>query len=397
MLNRVFLFITSVIVLVLASNSFAQKDGSKKANLARGTVSAVGEKKVVVKTANGAIDALILSTTSFKRLPPDNLSLKAAVDSKLSDISVGDQVVVVGTFPKSKTDMITKTVYLLKDSDLAEVNKKRQQEWRRRGISGRVTAVNTETKEISVLLPEADIGAVKTIKLKPKNDVRYLRYSPKSIKYPDAVKSSFDEIKKQDVINALGDKSADGKSFKAEEILTGAFVTVAGKVKSIDIEKNEVTITNLKTKKDVTISVNSDSLVKKFPERFAQRMARRASRNTSGRNAGGTAPRRQNNRNASSGQNRNRPNGAGNGGRVDINQMLSRFPTITLKDLKVGDLIAASSPKGSNPSRLTAIKLLAGVEPFIKMAELQSRSGNRRRGGVGSGGFSIPGLDSVSF
>ena len=74
--------------------------------------------------------------------------------------------------------------------------------------------------------------------------------------------------------------------------------------------------------------------------------------------------------------------------------MLDRFPTITLADLKVGDMIAIASTKNGNIDRITAIKLLAGVEPFLRMA--QGTTGGRRGQGV-DGGFSIPGLDGVSF
>jgi len=396
--RTVLFFISSIILTIVAATAFAQNDEAEKASLARGSVTAVGEKKIVVKTDKGTIDALVIDTTSFKRLPPENLSLKAATDSKLADISVGDQVVVVGTFPNSKTNMITKTVYLVKGSDLAEIQQKQQQEWRTRGISGRVTEINAETKEISVLIP-GTTGAATTIKMTPKTEVKYLRYAATSVKYSDAIESSFSEIQTEDMVSALGDKSEDGTTFKAEEILTGAFVTVAGAVKSVDAEKNEVTITDLKTKKDITIAVNSNSLVKKFPEQFAQRMAGQAG----GEGAGGTRPPRSGNRQRGNGEARdggNRPAGAeGGGGRrggMDINQLLNRFPTITVKDLKEGDMIAASSPKGKDPTRLTAIKLLAGVEPFIMMAQMRARSGGAR-GDVGSGGFSIPGLDSVSF
>ena len=57
-----------------------------------------------------------------------------------------------------------------------------------------------------------------------------------------------------------------------------------------------------------------------------------------------------------------------------------------------GDMIAFSSSKNGSTDRVKAIKVLAGVEPFIRMA--QATSGGRRGQGV-DGGFSIPGLDSI--
>jgi hypothetical protein len=74
--------------------------------------------------------------------------------------------------------------------------------------------------------------------------------------------------------------------------------------------------------------------------------------------------------------------------------MLERFPTITTADLKAGEMIAVASSKGATPDRFKAFKLLAGVEPFIRMAQAASAA----RGGQGvSGNFTIPGLDGIGF
>ena len=77
-----------------------------------------------------------------------------------------------------------------------------------------------------------------------------------------------------------------------------------------------------------------------------------------------------------------------------IDEMLDRFPNITAADLKPGDMIAISSTRTGNLERINAIKLLAGVEPFLRMA--QATGAGARRGGQGVD-FNIPGLDGVSF
>ncbi len=56
-------------------------------------------------------------------------------------------------------------------------------------------------------------------------------------------------------------------------------------------------------------------------------------------------------------------------------------------------MIAVSSTKNSAADRIRAIKLLAGVEPFLRMAQ----AGNGKRAGGVEGGFSIPGLDGIGF
>lgn len=401
----------AILVMSLGVNTFGQDslpDIGIQENLALGVVKVTGDQKIVIATKDGAIDAVIVSETAFKRLPPDNLSLKAATDSKLSDISVGDRVLVVGKVSGDKKTMLTKSIYLVKGSDIQAKLDKEREEWQTRGISGRVTEVDPQTKVIMVEI-RGITGQATTIKLSPKDKIKYLRYSPQSIKYSDAVESDISKIQKDDMLRALGDKSEDGTTFKAEQVLTGAFVTVAGKVKSVDAAKNEVTITDQATQKDVTITVNNASLLKKFPEETAQMMAMMMMRQqgggsgvqppNGGRRGGGERP--AGNRPAG-----NRPEGQGGGegrgrggrGNMDINEMLNRFPTISVADLKIGEMIAVSSPKGNDPTRLTAIKLLAGVEPFLQMQQAAAAAGGRRggRGGV-SGGLTIPGLDNIDF
>jgi hypothetical protein len=78
----------------------------------------------------------------------------------------------------------------------------------------------------------------------------------------------------------------------------------------------------------------------------------------------------------------------------NIDDMLERFPNISIADLKVGDMIAVSSTKNANAARVNAIKLLSGVEPFIK-AQQQVAAGRPR--GSQEAGLSIPGLDGASF
>ena len=64
--------------------------------------------------------------------------------------------------------------------------------------------------------------------------------------------------------------------------------------------------------------------------------------------------------------------------------MLERLPTITLNDLKVGDMIIMSSLQGSDPAQLTAISLVSGIEPLLQMmaAKQAAGGGPRPQGGV---------------
>ena len=375
---------TTAMFPVLAKAQNGLPDIGIQGNLALGIVKAIGEQKIVVETKDGTIDSVFVSTTAFKRLPPDNLSLKAATESSLAELSVGDRVLVTGKVSEDRKTILTTAVYLVKGSDLAAQQAKQRAEWQRRGINGRVKTVNAETGEITVEM-RGIMGAATTLTVTPREGAKVLRYSPDSVRYSDALTSSVDEISPEDMIQALGDRSEDGTAFSAEEIITGAFMTVAGTVQSVDAEKNEVVIKDLKDDEEIVIAIRSTSLLKRFPEEAAQRLAGLQAMMASGARPPGGG-----------GQ---RPAGGegqpGGGMRGDINDMLNRFPTITAADLKAGDVIAVSSPKGKDPKRLSAIKLLAGVEPFITLAQM---SAGGQRGGRGiSGGLNIPGLDSVEF
>jgi NADPH-dependent curcumin reductase CurA len=45
--------------------------------------------------------------------------------------------------------------------------------------------------------------------------------------------------------------------------------------------------------------------------------------------------------------------------------MLERMPQTTLAELKAGDMIVVSSTSGADPTRLTAIALVAGIDAII--------------------------------
>ena len=47
--------------------------------------------------------------------------------------------------------------------------------------------------------------------------------------------------------------------------------------------------------------------------------------------------------------------------------MMERLPTIAIADVKVGDTIIVSSTQGADPTRLTAISLIAGADTLLNM------------------------------
>ena len=390
------IFLTGVFILLSGIFSITQAQNADigiKANLAGGDVQLVGAEKINLQTVDGAIDVVLTNVTVYKRISPENPSPKNAAASSLSEIKVGDKLLVTGEVTSDKKSVTAKTVYLISKSDIAAKQAKESSEWKTRGINGKVESVNPQTNEITVMVKNI-IGDKKVV-LTPKADADFMRYAPNSEKFSEAVTSSFGEIKPGDSIRAIGDKSGDETAFAAEKVLTGAFQTVAGTITAINPEKNEITISDIKTKKPITIVIGNSSIVKEFPEEIATRLARfqmmRAAgitpQNGAAGNRAGGKPANNANGNPNGGEGRGGMRGGGS-----IDEMIENFPAIKIADLQIGKMIAASSTKTNDENRITAIKLLAGVEPFLTAPKTQS--GGRGRGNQGQDtSFSIPGLD----
>lgn len=395
-------FITILLFLCSATVgiTFGQMpDGALKPSYVTGEVASVDSAKMIITGKSGNVEVLLTAKTVFKRVSPENPNLQAATAAALSDIGVGDRVTLSALHSADGKSMSARSVYLMTKADISQRNSKEAEEWRTRGITGRVTIVNPQTSQVTVEM--RTLMGSSTIVLTPKNNAKYLRYAQDSVRFDEAKASSLDEIKQGDMLRALGDKSADGATFAAEQVVTGAFQTLAGTVKTIDAEKNEVVIKDLQTNKDVTIILGGASVLKRFPPEMAERMASFQMGGGGARppGEGGTQARpiTPGGQPAPGGQGQQPGQGrggfgSGRGGNID--DMLERFPNITVADLKVGDMIAVSSTKGGSADRIKAIKLLVGVEPFLRMA--QATSGRGRGQGV-QGGFSIPGLDGIGF
>jgi len=345
-----------------------------KATFISGDITAISAGSVTVGTKNGPVEIVLTEKTAYKKASAANFDPLTATAGAFADVRVGDKV-TVSALPAADGKFTARTVYFVAKGDIAAKEAARSEDWRKRGITGRVAAVNPQTNSIEVEMRSL-MGSTK-LTLTPKEKLKFLRYADNSIRYDEAKPSSIADIKPGDMLRALGDRAADGSTFAAEEVITGAFQTIAGTVKSVDPEKKEILIKNLQTGKDVTILVAETSVFKRFPAEMAERMAM-------GGGGGGVRP---------VGAPGGGPGmGGARGGGID--DMLERFPNITAADLKPGDMIALSSTKNAAVDRIKAIKLLAGVEPFLRMA--QATGGNQRSQGV-QGGFTIPGLDGSGF
>jgi hypothetical protein len=318
---------------------------------------------MTVKTDAGSVVSVKLNEkTTYERMPVGETDRSKAVAIGLTEIAVGDGVYVKGYVAEDRKSVPAQKVTIVSQSEIAKKQDKERAEWRARGLSGVIAALNPQTKEITLTTRTA---AGSTPVIIPVTDkVKMRRYAPDSIKFSEAKKSSWDELKVGDQLRAKGDRSADGTRFTAEEIVTGAFRTLGGAITSVDAASSEIKISNLQDQQPLTVVVRKDSTLKRIPPEFMQMMA-------AGK-PGGTSATPPPGGGAAGAQ-----GGAGAGGGFDIQRLIDNLPATTLAELKPGEMILLLSTAGADPTRVTAITLVSGVEPIFAMLQMQQKMANR--------------------
>jgi len=323
--------------------------------------------QITLHTDAGATVKILPQTGArFVRLPPGETTLAKATPITAIDIDAGDRLLARGQFSADQTSLAATLVVVMTKADIAKKHQADQAEWQKRGVGGLVTAVDSAAGQVTINTRTAEGMKPLIITAGAKTIVR--RYAPDSVKFIAAKPSTLAEVKPGDQVRALGEKSADGTHFAAEELVSGAFRNVAATILTADPAEHTLKVTDLTTKKPLLVHVNADSTLRKLPPTVAQMIALR--------NSGGGAPGA-----AAAPPPGAQPGAAGAPGASrarDLQQMIERLPPLKLDDLKPGDAIIVASTEGADPGQITAITLLAGVEPIL------SAAGARQRGGLGS-------------
>jgi hypothetical protein len=345
-------------------------------------------KQLTIKTDAGSTVTVSLSDkTTYKKLAPGETTLTNATDVTLTDLAEGDRVMARGTVSADQKSVPAAMVVVMTKGDLTKKAEAERAEWRRRGILGVITALKPETKEITITHRTMAGNQLVVIPVTDKTEM--VRYAPDSIKFADAKPSNFGELKVGDQLRALGDRTEDPLRFNPQKVVTGSFRTVGGVVTAIDAAKGEIQIKELEKKTPLTIVIKQDAVLRRFPAEFGAGFGPRPG----GGAPGGAAP-----AGGGQGQAQQRPAGAGPGGGsggpggrpgFNINDMLERLPTISIADVKVGDTIIVSSTQGVDPSRLTAISLVAGADTLLAMLAPRPAAGQAPNPAAGLGGSGI--------
>ncbi len=366
-----------------------QPSAGVSANRVAGVVTALDAvgHTVTIKAdgAGTSITIQVSDATKYYRAKPealshaDKLTPADLLGITATEISVGDRLVALGKVADDQKSVPARVVIMMTKADHAAKQEHDREEWRRRGVLGVVAALNPATKEITINVRGREGN--QPVVIAASDTTQFRRYAPDSVKFDDAKASTLAELKVGDQLRALGDRSADGARFTPQEVVSGTFRTLLGTVTAVDAAHNQITIKNDQTKQPLIVVIGQDSSLRRVPQMMAQMMAMRGQGGGPGMTGGGGGGRPE-------GQGRPgaQPAAAGGpppqggaqggpgagqrrmgGGGFDMQNMLERLPATTLAELKLGDVLIVSSTVGADPTRVTAINVIAGADTLLAM------------------------------
>jgi hypothetical protein len=363
-----------------------------------GTVTAAnpGEHTVTVKEDKTGTEFSV-STARAKRLlkvAPGEKDLKKAQSIDETHIVVGDRLMARGIKDASSPKLEAAMVIVISASELEQKHASELADWQKRGSRGIVDALDPSSATITISIRGA--GGRKSVAVATNSTTEFIRYAPDSAKYSDAKPSSFAELRPGDQIRLLGTSSEDGTKITAEKVISGSFRTIAATVVSVMLDGKQIDARDLQTRQPITVVLTQDSAVRRLPPTMADALARRMnsnSQNAGPRSDSGTegGPRYQRHDSpraatdtaadgsAAEGSTHGTPPsapGPSGGMKGDLSRVLDTLPKISPTELKPGDALVISGGAGSDPSNLTAINVIAGVEPLFATAPPSSRNSN---------------------
>lgn len=338
-----------------------------------GTITAINGSTITVKTdAGDSKQVEIPASAVMKRLAPGQKDLSAAETIQLTDLATGDRVLV--KLDPNATGSTPQALQLvaMKQTDIAQKQQQERDEWQRNGTGGLVKSVDPTSGVVMVTTGAGPTAKTITVHISKTTVLK--RYAANSIRFADAQPGPLDAIHVGDQFQVLGQKNADGSEITAVEVVSGSFRNISGVVASIDTSASTLTVKDLVTKKNVTVHVTPDAEMRRLPDMMAKMIAARlkggaaaatGGTTTQARAQGGEPP-----TSAPAGSGPGAGQGTGQGRRGaggNLSQVLDRAPAVKLSDLQKGEAVMLVSTEGATD--VTAIKLLAGVEPLLESPE----------------------------
>jgi hypothetical protein len=327
-----------------------------------GSITAINGDTLTVKTDAGDVHQVqVPATTILKRVAPGQTDLTKAEPLDFGSLAVGDRVLVTLDPNVNSGTSQAARIIAIKQADVTRKQEAETAAWNQ-GVHGLVKSVDPATGTIVVTTRTGPITKDVTVNTTAATVLE--RYAPGSVDFNQAHPAPITAIHTGDQVSARGTRNADGTAFAADGVISGTFRSIPGTVISIDATASTVTVKDLSTKKPVTVRVSADAQLRRLDDNVATRLAAGLKGNPGG--AGGRGPNGGGGGGGGGQRTFNQGGGAG-GGHMDLENILDRAPQIQLGALKKDDAVMIVATEDA--SGLSAVKLLAGVEPLLEAPE----------------------------
>jgi Cu/Ag efflux protein CusF len=396
-MKKLFLFL-SVALLALAPAGAQGQQAAPPRQQVIGEITAADASAGTVTVRTDAGETVTLSTTgrtTYTRLAAGVTDLQKGERVTFAEVRVGDRVLAPGV--PAAGGPAARLILMARAAGGPGGGREAG-----RRLNGRVVSVDA-SKRLIVVQARGREGQ-ESVTVDASTAARVLRYAPDSMRPADAVAGSLADVRAGENIRATGERSADGATFKAEEVLTGSFARFVGTVTGVDAQRGELAV---KTDDggNVRLSFGARSALRRITPEFEQTLAkqraeaeqRREQRRAERRQQGGQAAeggqaqgeagargeggrrRRGDGQGRGDGNGPRRGGGAGGGGN-NFQQMFESLPAVTLAELKKGDTVVVTVTPGADASRATVVSLATGAPETIRAMQQFQRGGDGPRG-----------------
>jgi hypothetical protein len=353
-------------VVALAAFLLATAPGAR-AQLMRylGSITAINGDTLTVKTDAGDVHQVqVPATAVLKRIAPGEKDLTKAEPLDYSGLAVGDRVLV--TLDPNVTGSLSQAarIIAIKQADVAKKQEAENAAWNQ-GVHGLVKSVDTTSGVIVVTMRMGPI--TKDVTVNTTSATVLKRYAPGSVRFDEAQPAPIAAVHPGDQLWARGTRNADGTAIAADGVVSGSFRSIPGTVISIDATASTVTVKDLSAKKSappVTVHISADAQMRRLDDNVATRLAAGLKGNPAGGGGRGAYGGGGGGGGGQGGQRSFNQAGGAGPGRMDLETILDRAPQIQLGALKKGDAVMIVATEDA--SGLSAVKLLAGVEPLLE-------------------------------
>ncbi len=267
--------------------------------------------------------------TSLLRVAPGEKNLAGAARLRFDELRSGDRVLVRAEGEPA----IASQVLVLSLDDLAQRQKAERDDWKNRGVSGRVLAVDSQNGAITIGAAAGMESAPVVIRIAAGTEQR--RYRADSSRFGDARPSTIEDIREGDQLQALGDRTPDGRVMTAVKMVSGTFHNFTATVAEVKAASQEMAVRPAAGGPVVNVKIAPGAILRKLSAEAAAQLAGKKQ-----------APSASGPRNSFSGS------------------------SLTIADLQRGDAVVIATLNGAAAdaagTTVTAVAVIAGVEQLLK-------------------------------